>query len=175
MEKLLCSSLGTAGHGGETVDSAFSALSRISLLKYNILNQNAVTLPKLDTRQAKILNALGVSLACCAPYSMLMISFTIIIFSGTSRFNDEYVKKLCLMLNFDKRVLCQLLSDLFVYYASLNPFLLSMGVFRRILAPMYTNRQSNGYYLKMAWSRQKLALHLQLGRPSSKPIKIFGP
>lgn len=63
MEKLLRSSLGTAGDGGETVDSALSALSRISLLKYNIANQNVVTLPKADPRQAKILNALGVSLA----------------------------------------------------------------------------------------------------------------
>ena len=63
MEKLLRSSLGTAGDGGETVDSALSALSRISLLKYNIANQHVVTLPKSDARQAKILNALGVSLA----------------------------------------------------------------------------------------------------------------
>ena len=43
------------------------------------------------------------------------------------------------------------------------------------LASMYTRRPSNGYYLKMAWSRQKLALHLRLGLPSSMPIRIFGP
>lgn len=143
-----------------------------------------------------------------------MISFTILFLSGTSRFMDEHVKKLRLLLKFAMRVLSQLLSDLWAYYSSPYPLLLIVGVLRRIirrantlwqakgrgrpsvgedvvelildmkrsnwswgaaraflknyfyLASMYTRRPSNGYYLKMAWSRQKLALHLQLGQPS---------
>lgn len=62
MEQLLRASLGTADKGGETVDSAMSALSRICLLKYSIANQNVITLPKTDARQTKILKALGVEL-----------------------------------------------------------------------------------------------------------------
>ena len=63
---------------------------------------------------------------------MFMISLTILFLSGMSRFMDEHVKKLRLLLKFAMRVLSQLLSDLWAYYASPYPFLLIMGVFRRI-------------------------------------------
>ena len=63
---------------------------------------------------------------------MLMNSLTILFRSGMSRFMDEHVKKIRLLLKFAMRVLSQLLSDLWAYYASPYPFLLIMGVFRRI-------------------------------------------
>lgn len=63
MEQALRASLGTTDKGGETVDSALSALSRVCLLRYNIANQSVVTLPKTDARQTNILKALGVELA----------------------------------------------------------------------------------------------------------------
>lgn len=63
MEMALRASLGTTEKGGETVESALSALSRICLLKYNIANQNIITLPKTDARQTKILKALKIELA----------------------------------------------------------------------------------------------------------------
>ena len=62
MEQSLRASLGTAENGGETIESAVSALSRINLLKYDIANQSVIALPKTDSRQTKILKALGVNL-----------------------------------------------------------------------------------------------------------------
>ena len=49
---------------------------------------------------------------------MFMISLTILFLSGMSRFLDEHVKKLRLLLKFAMRVLSQLLSDLWAYFAS---------------------------------------------------------
>ena len=49
---------------------------------------------------------------------MFMISLTILFLSGMSRFMDEHVKKIRLLLKFAMRVLSQLLSDLWAYYAS---------------------------------------------------------
>jgi hypothetical protein len=124
---------------------------------------------------------------------MFMISLTILFLSCMSRFMDEHVKKLRLLLKFALRVLSQLLSDLWAYYSSPYPLLLIGGVFRRIFRRAkalwlpkgrgrsfaFGSGQSRRFRasdcLKMAWSRQKLGLHLQLGRPSSKPIRIFGP
>ena len=57
---------------------------------------------------------------------MFMISLPILFLSGMSRFMDEHVKKLRLLLQFAMRVLSQLLSDLWAYYASPYPFLLDL-------------------------------------------------
>ena len=54
---------------------------------------------------------------------MLMNSLTILFRSGMSRFMDDLVKKIRLLLKFAMRVLSQLLSDLWAYYASPYPFL----------------------------------------------------
>ena len=64
---------------------------------------------------------------------MFMISLTILFLSGMSRFMDEPVKKLRLLLKFAMRVLSQLLSDLWAYYSSPYPLLLIVGVLRRII------------------------------------------
>ena len=64
---------------------------------------------------------------------MFMISLTILFLSGMSRFMDEHVKKLRLLLKFAMRVLSQLLSDLWAYYSSPYPLLLVVGVLRRII------------------------------------------
>ena len=63
---------------------------------------------------------------------MLMNSLTILFRSGMSRFMDDPVKKIRLLLKFAMRVLGQLLSDLWAYFASPYPLLLITGVFRRI-------------------------------------------
>jgi hypothetical protein len=55
---------------------------------------------------------------------MFLISLTILFRSGMSRFMDEHVKKLRLLLKFALRVLSQLLSDLLAYYSSPYPLLL---------------------------------------------------
>jgi hypothetical protein len=61
-------------------------------------------------------------MAVVPQYSMftisLTISLTILFLTGMSRFIDEHVKKLRLLLKFAMRVLSQLLSDLLAYYAS---------------------------------------------------------
>ena len=54
---------------------------------------------------------------------MFLISLAILVLSGMSRFMDDPVKKLRLLLKFAMRVLSQLLSDLWAYYASPYPFL----------------------------------------------------
>jgi len=63
MEKALYSNLGTTETGGETIESALSALSRICLLKYKVADQVLTVLPKTDDRQTKILGALKIDLA----------------------------------------------------------------------------------------------------------------
>ena len=57
---------------------------------------------------------------------MLLNSLTILFRSGMSRFMDDPVKKLRLLLKFAMRVLSQLLLDLWAYYASPYPFLLAL-------------------------------------------------
>ena len=57
---------------------------------------------------------------------MFMISSTLLFLSRMSRFMEEHVKKLRLLLKFAMRVLSQLLSDLWAYYASPYPFLLDL-------------------------------------------------
>ena len=61
-----------------------------------------------------------------------MISLTIFFHPDMTRFMVEQLKKLQLLLKFVWRVLGQLFSELWVYYASPYPFLLIIGVFRRI-------------------------------------------
>ena len=63
MEQDLYASLGTTEKGGETIESALSALSRICLLKYTVAHQELSVLPKTDDRQTKILRALKIDLA----------------------------------------------------------------------------------------------------------------
>ena len=75
---------------------------------------------------------------------MFMISLTILFLSGMSRFMDEPVKKLRLLLKFAMRVLSQLLSDLWAYYSSPNPLLLIVGVLRRIIRRANTLWQAKG-------------------------------
>ena len=71
---------------------------------------------------------------------MFMISLPILFLSGMSRFMDEHVKKLRLLLKFAMRVLSQLLSDLWAYYSSPYPLLLIGGVAVRTKEPTVKRR-----------------------------------
>jgi transposase len=64
MEQRLGSSLGTTETNpkAETTDSALAALSRLSLQHYTLGQQDIVGLPRPDTRQQQILDALNVKL-----------------------------------------------------------------------------------------------------------------
>ena len=75
---------------------------------------------------------------------MLMNSLTILFRPSMSRFMDDSVKKLRLLLKFAMRVLSQLLSDLWAYYSSPYPLLLIVGVLRRIIRRANTLWQAKG-------------------------------
>jgi hypothetical protein len=75
---------------------------------------------------------------------MFLISLTTLSLSGLSRFIDEHVKKLRLLLKFAMRVLSQLLSGLWAHYSSPYPLLLIVGVLRRIIRRANTFWQAKG-------------------------------
>ena len=63
MENSLRKAFGTTEQDGETIESSLSALSRICLNTYDIAGRTVLALPKTDSRQTKILEALNVELA----------------------------------------------------------------------------------------------------------------